>query len=115
MNTKFNLGSIEVKVPAGEFNPEINVAIKDISYEVTDMSLTEYGAVLKTLLSEGTSALKDFAKLQEESKQREFEREQMKYEMRMQEIKAQTERDKARDERRRTMFVNIETPDSVGV
>jgi hypothetical protein len=104
MNTKFNLGSVEVKVPAGEYNPEINVAIKDVSYEVTDLSLTEYGAVFKGIFVEATKAIKDFGALQEEQRQKQFEREQALHEMRMQEIATQAKRDEEREARRFARF-----------
>lgn len=52
INTKFNLDSVDVKIPAGEDNPEINVSIKDLSYEVTNMSLFEYEYVLKSITRE---------------------------------------------------------------
>jgi hypothetical protein len=91
MNLKFNLGTVDVNVPAGEMNPEMNLAIRDVTYEITDLSLTEYGAVIKTVVCEANSMVKDFGKLHEESKQRDFEREQMRHEMRMQELKAQRE------------------------
>jgi hypothetical protein len=87
MNTKFNLGAIEIKIPAGESNPEINFALKDMSYEVTDMSLTEYAGVLKVIFSEAASAMKEFGKMHEESKQCDFQREQTRHETRRQEIK----------------------------
>lgn len=108
MNTKFNLGSVEVKVPAGEYNPEINVAIKDVSYEVTDLSLTEYGAVFKGIFVEATKAIKDFGALQEEQKQKEFERQQALHEMRMQEIAARAKADEEREARRLSRFTSPE-------
>lgn len=96
MNTKFNLGSIEVKVPQTEDTPEINISIKDMSYEVTDMSLTEYGSVFKSIFTEGVQAVKEFSALQEKQRQTQFEREQAVHEMRMAEITAQAKRDAER-------------------
>lgn len=63
MNTKFNLGTLEVKIPAGECNPEINVALKEVTFEVTDLSLTEYAGVMKTIISEVGSQVKDFERM----------------------------------------------------
>jgi hypothetical protein len=99
MNQKFNLGSFEVKVSAGESNPEINLAVKDITVEVTDLSLTEYATVLKTMIFEVGSQIKEFGKMQEEAsskdferrqqdEEKEFEREIQRHEMRMKEIEA---------------------------
>jgi acetylglutamate synthase len=88
MNVKFNLEAIEVNIPAGEYNPEINVALKGLTYEVTDMSLTEYTQLWKMLITEGSNMIKEFARVQEEVAQAQFEREQKKHAMRMEEIRA---------------------------
>ncbi|MNF09141.1 hypothetical protein D3C80_2097300 [compost metagenome] len=55
--------------------------MKDVSYEVTEMSITEYGTVAKNLLTEILPAIKDFARLQEEMKDRDLERQQKIHEM----------------------------------
>lgn len=74
MNTNFKLGSFDVKIPAGDCNPEINVSLKDVSIEVTDLSLTEYAGVMKTLISEVGSQIKEFGRMQEESSLKAHER-----------------------------------------
>lgn len=85
MNTKFNLGSVVVRIPSGNDNPEINVSIEDISFEVEDMSLTEYGSVLKTLIVEGTQAIKDIGKAKEEYEKKSHERQKELIELRIKE------------------------------
>jgi hypothetical protein len=72
MQTKFNLGSIDVKVPAGADNPEINISFKDVSFEVNDLSLTEYGMVLKSLITETSSVVRDFHDMKESAKREEL-------------------------------------------
>ena len=92
MNIKLNLESIEVNIPKGEFNPEINAALKGFSYEVTDLSLTEYTQLWKMLIVEGSNVIKDLVRMHEEAAQAQFEREQKKHEMRMEEIRASASR-----------------------
>jgi len=37
MQMKFHVGSVEVRIPSNEYTPEINVSLKDISYEVSNV------------------------------------------------------------------------------
>lgn len=74
MNIKLNLGEIDINLQEGDVTPSGSVKLKDISYEVTDLSLTEYGSVLKGLLTEASGILKDFSKIQSDMKEAEFER-----------------------------------------
>jgi hypothetical protein len=92
MNTKFNIGSIEIKVPAGEDNPEINMSLKEMSYEVTDLSLTEYGSVLKSVLSEGRSLYKEILQYQDDIKCKDFARQEHMHKLKMKENAAVAER-----------------------
>ena len=57
------------------------------------MSLTEYGAVFKSIFTEGVKAIKEFGVLQEEQNQKKFDHEKAVHEMRMAEITAQAKRD----------------------
>lgn len=74
MNIKFNLGEINVNLEENDVVPAGDITIKEISYEVTDLSLSEYGSVLKSLLTEGLSAVKEINVLQEQSKEADFKR-----------------------------------------
>lgn len=87
MKIKFNLGAIDLNIPAGEQNPEIRLEMKDISYEVDDLSLTEYGSVLKGIVAEAGALMKEFHELQQDDSEKSFDREQIRHEMRMKEIK----------------------------
>jgi hypothetical protein len=71
MNSKFNLGSVELKIPANDHTPEINLSVKDISYEVSDMSITEYAGFMKTVITEVKDAAKEFASFQMQAQQQE--------------------------------------------
>ncbi|PVC75026.1 hypothetical protein C2I27_03830 [Priestia megaterium] len=88
MNIKFNLGNINVKVGETEHSPEINAQVENITYEVTELSLTEYGSVLKTVAGEVGSLMKEFNKIQQESQDKELERQERIHAMRMEEINA---------------------------
>lgn len=88
MNIKFNLGNINVKVAESEHSPEINAQVENITYEVTELSLTEYGSVLKTVAVEVGSLMKEFGKIQQESEDKDLARQERIHAMRMEEINA---------------------------
>lgn len=90
MNAKFNLGNVSVSIPAGDLNPEINVSISDVSYEITDMSLTEYGSVLKSVLGEVRSLALELNEMNQKSHQEDLERHERIHEMRMAEMNQAT-------------------------
>lgn len=88
MNVKFQLEAVELKVQESEHNPEFNVTLKGLTYEVTDMSLTEYIQLWKMLITEGGNMIKEFGRMQEEIAQAKFEREQKERQLRISEIRA---------------------------
>lgn len=92
MNTSFKIGSLVVRVPVGKDNPEINVSLEEISFEVTDMSLTEYATVLKTLLTDGAQVIKEIGKEREEYEIKRFEREEKLIQLRIKEQEARNTR-----------------------
>lgn len=93
MNAKFNLGNISVSIPAGDLNPEINVSISDVSYEVTDMSLTEYGSVLKSLMTEVRSFAFELSELNHDNHKKDLEYHERIHEMRMAEMRQASQKD----------------------
>lgn len=88
MNIKFQLEAVELKVPESQHTPEFNVALKGLTYEVTDMSLTEYAQLCKMLITEGINIIKELELIQEEIAQAKFEREQKERQLRISEIRA---------------------------